>query len=105
MRVPFGPPVALIFRVMVSRSLLRIRESAKAFARVPGLSLALLITIALGIGSNAAIFGFLRGLTHPTSALKDSNRIVSIFSSTEGPLSLKDYQLLKNNPGVFEWIG
>ena len=73
------------------------------------MSSALLLTIALGVGSNAAIFGFLQGLTHPATPLKSSDRVVSIFrhdrSRDAGPLSPADYRLLESSPGVFEWIG
>jgi hypothetical protein len=93
----------------LSRSLPRIGRSARAFARAPGLSFALLLTIALGVGSNATVYGFLQGLTHPASALKASNRIVSIFrqdrSREAGPFSLDEYQLLGSTHEVFDWIG
>jgi putative ABC transport system permease protein len=95
--------------VTLSQSLPRIRRSARAFARAPGLSLALLLTIALGVCSNAAVYGFLQGLTHPASSLRGSEGIVSIFgqdrSRGAGPLSPDDFQLLKTSRGVFDWIG
>lgn len=95
--------------MILSRSLPRIRRSARAFARAPGLSFALLLTIALGVGSNAAVYGFLQGLTHPASALRDSDGIVSIFrhdrSRDAGPLSPGEYQQLENSHEQFEWVG
>jgi len=95
--------------VALSRSLLRIRRSARAFARAPGLSFALLLTIALGVGGNAAVYGFLRGLTHPSLPLKSSNGVVSILrqdpSRGAGPLSLDEYQRLASTPGIFDWVG
>ncbi len=96
-------------RLILSRSLLRIRRSARAFARAPGLSFALLLTIALGVGSNGAIYGLLQGLTHPIPPIKGSERVVSIFrqdrSREAGPLSPDDYQLVENSHGIFEWLG
>jgi MacB-like periplasmic core domain/FtsX-like permease family len=87
----------------------RIRRSARAFARAPGLSLVLLLTIAIGVGSNAAVYGFIEGLTHPASPIRDTHRIVSIFQQDRfreaGALSLDEYQQLKDNLGIFEWIG
>ncbi|MFC5865412.1 ABC transporter permease [Acidicapsa dinghuensis] len=95
--------------MVLSRSLSRIRSSARSFARAPGLSFALLLTIALGIGSNSAIYGFLQGLTHPASPLRGFDRIVSIFREDRfrdaGPLSASDYQMLKKSSGAFDWIG
>jgi ABC-type lipoprotein release transport system permease subunit len=88
--------------------LLQILRSARAFARAPGLTSALVLTIALGVGSNAAVYGFLQGLTHPASPLRTSDRIVSIFkqdrSREAGPLSPDDYQRLRSTHGVFAWI-
>ena len=95
--------------MVLSQSLSRIRRSARSFARAPALSLALLLTIALGIGSNASIYGFLQGLTHPASPLRGSDGIVSIFKEDRlretGPLSAGEYQLLQNNRGALDWIG
>jgi len=95
--------------VILSRSLLRIRRSARAFARAPGLSFALLLTIALGVGSNSSVYGFLQGLTHATSPLRGTDRIVSIFRQDRfrgaGPFSPDDYQLLKTSREAFDWIG
>jgi ABC-type lipoprotein release transport system permease subunit len=99
----------MLTEMILSRSLLRIRRSASAFARAPGLSFALLLTIAFGVGSNSSVYGFLQGLTHPASPLRGSDRIVSIFWQDRfhgaGPLSPHDYQLLKNSNGGFDWIG
>ena len=44
-------------RVDFSKGLLAIRNSSRSFVRAPALSLALLFTIALGVGSNASIYG------------------------------------------------
>jgi ABC-type antimicrobial peptide transport system permease subunit len=78
--------------------------------RAPGLTSALLLTIALGIGSNAAVYGFLKGLTHPASPVGNSDGIVSIFrqdgSRDAGPLSSDDFRLLQSSSrGELEWIG
>lgn len=95
--------------VSLSQGLPRIRRSARAFARAPGLALALLLTIALGVGSNAAVYGFLRGLTGPASPISGPGRIVSIFgqdrSRGTGALSTDEYQLIQSNRGAFEWVG
>lgn len=71
--------------------------------------LVLLLTIALGVGSNAAVYGFVEGLTHPVSPIRDTDRMVSIFqqdgSREAGPLSMEEYQQLGDRRGIFEWIG
>lgn len=92
----------------LSNGLLTIRNSAKAFARTPGLSLVLLLTIALGVGSNVSVFGFVQGLIHPSFPAKDEGRIVSIFAQDEthptGLLTRYQFHLLRSHPDVFVWI-
>ena len=91
-----------------SNGLLTIRKSARAFARTPGLSLVLLLTIALGVGSNVSVFGFVQGLIHPNFPAKDEDHIVSIFAQDRthpaGPLTRHQFQLLRNHPDKFVWI-
>jgi FtsX-like permease family/MacB-like periplasmic core domain len=45
-----------------------LRYSVRSLVRTPGLALALLFSIALGIGSNAVVYGFVRGLIASTLA-------------------------------------
>ena len=89
-----------------------IRYSARHFVRSPGVSLALLLTIAVGIGSNVAIHGFvqggfIQGVTGTSFPLTE--RVVSIFSRDPhreaGPLSYQQYQSLQSQRGSFEWLG
>ncbi|MGD0299022.1 MAG: ABC transporter permease [Bryobacteraceae bacterium] len=79
------------------------------FARTPGLSLALLLTIALGIGSNVSVDGFVRGMTRSGPPLASRDRVVSLFrrdaQRADGPIAYQDYLSLRNHPGLFEWIG
>jgi hypothetical protein len=94
--------------VTFSRGLATIRNSARAFARTPGLSLVLLLTIALGVGSNVTVFGFVQGLLRPNSLAKGADRIVSIFAQDKthpaGPLTRQQFQLLRSHSGSFVWI-
>ena len=94
--------------VALSSGRLTIRNSARAFARTPGLSLVLLLTIALGVGSNVSVFGFVQGLIHPSFPAKDEGRIISIFAQDKthpaGPLTRYQFQLLRSHPGAFVWI-
>jgi len=73
------------------------------------MALALLFTIALGIGSNVTIHGFAEGLTRPDSARISVDRVVSVFwreaYREAGPLSYQQYLSLKSRLDVFEWIG
>ena len=77
--------------------------------RTPGLSIALLLTIAIGVGSNASVYGFVQGLTNPKIQLRHADRIVSILGQDRfhelGQLSHDEYLQLKHSPNVFAWIG
>lgn len=92
-----------------SGGFLRIRRSAKAFARTPGLAFVLLLTIALGVGSNAAIYGFLQGLINPALPVRSGERLVSIFetdrSRNAGPLSQQKLAQVEKSREVFAWVG
>src|SRR5438034_2538699 len=55
------------------------RYSARSFTRRPGLALALLFTIALGIASIVSVRGFVDGLTKPLFPLGSRDRLVSVF--------------------------
>jgi putative ABC transport system permease protein len=85
------------------------RYSAKSLARTPALTAALLLTIALGIGSNAAVFGFIRGLVTRELPVPDSDRLVSIFARDAhdalGPISYERYLALKTQREMFETLG
>ena len=71
--------------------------------------MALVLTIALGMGSNISVYGFIRGLAKSDSLLTSVDRIVSIFGhdahGEAGPLSYQEYLLLKRQRKAFEWIG
>lgn len=77
--------------------------------RRPGLALALIFTIALGLGSNLAVRGFIRGLTVRRSPLAATTRVVSIFRrdryQAAGPASYADYLALKSHADLLEWVG
>ena len=94
--------------MMFAEGFVTIRKSTRAFARAPILSLALIFTIALGVGSNASVYGFVQGLTHPGSSLEYADRMVSILKQDRfggaGRLSRDEYQLLKPRADAFDWI-
>ncbi|PYT32960.1 MAG: hypothetical protein DMG57_00010 [Acidobacteria bacterium] len=94
---------------VLSRMLFSLRYSARSFIRRPGLALALLFTIALGIGSNVSVHGFVQGLTRPSFPLTSLGRVVSVFGRDAhretGPLSYREYLAAKSRLGVFQWLG
>jgi predicted permease len=72
-------------------------------------TLALVLTIALGIGSNAVVHGFVRGLVAHDSPLTAAGGIVSLFERdahrAAGPLSYDDYLTLATERNAFERLG
>ncbi len=89
-------------------ALKNLRYSARSLSRTPGLTLALLLSIALGIGSNASVQGFVHGLITRNLPLPGMNRIVSLFAQDAvavGPVSYDDYVSLRNHLDAFELLG
>ena len=86
-----------------------LRYSARSLVRSPGLALALLLTIAIGVGSNAAVFGFVRGLVTRDIPLAHRDRLVSVYArqadSGFGPLSFDEYRSLTDQAASFEVVG
>jgi predicted permease len=56
-----------------------LRYSARGLARTPGLTAVLLLTIAIGVGGNAMVYGFIRGSLSHASAVPSPQSLVSIF--------------------------
>ena len=94
--------------MVFSRAALTLLRSARTFARTPGLSLALVLTIAFGVGSNAAVYGFVQGLSHPASPYGLSDRLVSIYNQSAlheaGPFSQSEYERLRRRSNTFDWV-
>src|SRR5262245_38370579 len=86
-----------------------LKYSARTLTRNQGLSLTLLLTISLGIGSNAAIVGFVRGLVTRDLPIPDIDRVVSVFArdAQDGfsPVSYDSYLSLRTEADVFELLG
>ncbi len=73
------------------------RHTLRAAARTPGTAAVLLLSLALGTGANAAVYGVMRSLLLAAPAgVPDQSHIVNIFTSefsgaTYGPSSYADY--------------
>jgi MacB-like periplasmic core domain len=94
--------------MVFSRAAFTLLRSARTFARTPGLSLALILTIAFGVGSNAAVYGFVQGLSNPAPPFVLNDRIVSIYNQNAlheaRPFSQSEYERLRRCPGIFDWV-
>jgi predicted permease len=86
-----------------------LQYAAKSLARTPGVTLALVLTIALGIGSNAAVAGFVRGLVTRDLPIPSIDTVVSLFAREardgSGPMSYDGYLSLKAQHEPFALLG
>ena len=85
-----------------------LRHSFRSFTRTPGVSAVLLLTIALGVGTNASLVGFARGSITRELPLPHLQSIVSVFARDGdrfGPVSYDTYESLKAQQRVFAALG
>ncbi len=61
-----------------------LRVAAHSLIRTPGLAIAVVLTLSLGIGANAAIFTLVRGILLKPLANRDENRLIYIRQSAPG---------------------
>src|SRR5262245_43638915 len=61
-----------------------LRVAAHSLRRTKGLSVAVILTLALGIGANAAIFTLVRGILLKPLVNRDENRLIYIRQSAPG---------------------
>src|SRR5271168_2858793 len=61
-----------------------LRVAAQSLIRTPGLAIAVVLTLALGIGANAAIFTLVRGVLLKPLVNRGENRLIYIRQSAPG---------------------
>jgi putative ABC transport system permease protein len=61
-----------------------LRFAARSLARVKGLAITVVVTLALGIGANAAMFSVVRGVLLRPLVNRDENRLIYIRQSAPG---------------------
>lgn len=61
-----------------------VRFAARSLARTPGLAVTVVLTLALGIGANAAIFTLVRGVLLRPLVNRDENRLIYIRQTAMG---------------------
>ena len=65
----------------MASSLTDLRFGARLLLRAPGFTAAAVLSLALGIGANAAIFGAINGLLLKPLPVAAPDRLVAIFTS------------------------
>src|SRR5438445_5958771 len=61
-----------------------IKFALRSLTRAKGLSITVVLTLALGIGANAAIFSVVRGVLLKPLANRDENRLIYIRQTARG---------------------
>jgi putative ABC transport system permease protein len=80
-------------------------HALRQLKRAPGFSLAIILTFALGIGANTAIFSFVHALLVRPFPFADPERLVQVYSwngSDKGRLSLQEVADLNQRASLFE---
>src|SRR5256885_7787428 len=87
------------------------RFALRSLARVKGLTVTVVATLALGIGANAAIFSVVRGVLLRPLANRDENRLIYIRQSARGigaedlPFSVPEIQDLRERVKTLSAFG
>ena len=85
-----------------------LRIGARGLARTPGFTVVAVLTLAVGIGANTAIFSAVRGVLLEPLGFPDADRLVSVGHSVPGfnfdriPLAEDTYALIRSEQRVFE---
>src|SRR4026207_373422 len=61
-----------------------LKVAGRSLARVPGLAVTVILTLALGVGANAAIFSVVRGVLLRPLVNRDEDRLIYIRQSAPG---------------------
>src|SRR6202022_372386 len=88
-----------------------LKFALRSLARTKGLSATVVLTLALGIGANAAIFSVVRGVLLRPLANRDENRLIYIRQSARGigaedvPFSVPEIQDLRERVKTLSAFG
>jgi putative ABC transport system permease protein len=90
---PLSPLKTVWYSARMSWLIHDLRHALRSLARSPGFAIPALITLALGIGANTAMFSAIYGLLSKPLPFEDPGRLVALFETREdqaGAVSLAD---------------
>ena len=107
-RIQFGNPLAQRERTrdadiagIIDASLRNVRLAVRGMRRTPGFTLAVVLTLALGIGANSAVFSAIDAVLLRPLPFPDGDRLVQLTQTREGagdtriaPVRLQDWNRL-----------
>ncbi|HUG12046.1 MAG TPA: ABC transporter permease [Opitutaceae bacterium] len=84
-----------------------LRFSIRLLAKTPGFTATALITLALALGANSAVFSLVNAALLRPTLPEDNGKVVSVFNARQGAdrdfrrFSLAEYEVLRDARGVF----
>lgn len=94
---------------MMDKLLQDIRFALRLWRRRPGFALVAIVTLALGVGANTAMFSIVNAVLLRPLPYPDGDRLVSVFTRTDGSrqglLSYKEYEEIRRQSSALDSIG
>jgi predicted permease len=110
-RLRFGSPIAQADRAQdanVTRWLddvvRDVRHGARSLARAPGFTLAVVLTLALGIGASTAVFSVVDGVLLSPLPYPDADRLVRVATRSQPQLNVPSGELPFNFTGYWHFF-
>ena len=82
-----------------------LRYAVRTLRKSPGFTVVAVLTLALGIGANAAIFSVVNAVLLRPLAYKDSRRLVTVLHTDDDPVAVANYIDWRDQSHSFEAMG